>query len=88
MNNLGTLLYATGDLRGATRLFREALGASREVLGDRHPDTLISITALGLLLLAKGYIANAAPQLRDALEVQREPLGARSCLLHRKRFMP
>ena len=48
-----------------------------ETLGDRHPDTLISVTGLGLLLMDKGDFADAEPLLREALEVSHETLGDR-----------
>ena len=39
----------------------------RETLGDRHPNTLISIGNLGLLLQAKGdQLATAETLLREA----------------------
>ena len=47
----------------------------RETLGNRHPDTLLSINNLGELLFAKGDLATAEPLYREALEVQREALG-------------
>ena len=43
----------------AKPLFEEALAARRETLGDRHPDTLISINNLGLLLKAQGRLDEA-----------------------------
>ena len=56
---------------------REAMEVSRETLGDRHPDTLISINNLGAVLYAKGDLAAAESLYREALEVQRETLGGR-----------
>ena len=50
INNLASLLQDTGDLAGAELLYREALEASRETLGDRHPNTLSSINNLATLL--------------------------------------
>ena len=49
----------------------------RETLGNRHPDTLISINNLGQLLHTKGDFAAAESLCREALEVQRETLGSR-----------
>ena len=43
-----------GKLGEAEPLFREALAASRETLGDRHPDTLTSINNMASLLKAQG----------------------------------
>ena len=43
INKLGGLLQDQGKLDEAEPLYREALAASRETLGDRHPDTLASV---------------------------------------------
>ena len=43
---MGLLLKDKGDIAGAEPLYREALEACREVLGDRHPNTLIAINNL------------------------------------------
>ena len=56
---------------------REALQAVREVLGDRHPHTLVSINNLGLLLKAQGKYDEAEPLFREALQARRETLGDR-----------
>ena len=40
--------------------------AQRETLGNRHPNTLISISNLGILLQEKGDLAAAEPLLREA----------------------
>ena len=70
------LLQAQGDLAGAAPLYRETLQMSRETLGDRHPDTLISICNLGTLLRAQGDLAGAAALYREALQVSRDTLGS------------
>jgi len=51
------------------------LQASREVLGDRHPDTLTSVNDLAMLLKAQGDLAGAEPLFREALQARREVLG-------------
>ena len=48
-----------GDLAAAEPLYREALEARREILGNRHPSTLGSINNLGALLQDKGDLAAA-----------------------------
>ena len=47
------------------------------MLGDRHPNTLISICNLGMTLFAKEDLAAAEPLFREALKGQRETLGDR-----------
>ena len=74
-NQVGRLLYDQGDLEGAEVLYREALQAQREVLGDRHEDTLRSINNLGMLLYAQGELAGAEVLFHEALQAHRETLG-------------
>ena len=58
-----------GKLHEARRLQarRETLQAKRETLGDRHPDTLISIYNLASLLEAMGKLAEAIPLFTEEL---------------------
>ena len=69
-------LQAQGKHDEAEPLYREALRVDRETHGDRHPDTLISISNLGGLLHEKGDHAAAEPLFREALEGLRETLGS------------
>jgi len=86
ISNLGMLLHDRGDLDGAEALYREALEAQRETLGDRHPNTLTSINNLGRLLAAKGDLDGAEALYREALEGQQETLGGRQrCFARRWR---
>ena len=45
---------AQGDLEGTKALIEEALEGCRATLGDRHPNTLLSINNLGTLLKGQG----------------------------------
>ena len=56
-----------GDVGGAEELYREVLGGRRETLGDRHPDTLTSISNLGTLLKASCDLNGAEALYREAL---------------------
>ena len=47
-----------------TRVGRRDLASSEEVLGEKHPDTLISVNNLALLLKNKGDYDGAEPLLR------------------------
>ena len=49
----------------------------RETLGDRHPNTLISMNNLGRLYEAQGRLDEAAPLYAECLRVRRETLGDR-----------
>ena len=61
----------------AEPLFREVLAVERETLGDRHPNTLTSLSNLCGLLLAKGDLVAASPLVCEAVEVACETLGIR-----------
>ncbi|MDA1106382.1 MAG: tetratricopeptide repeat protein, partial [Planctomycetota bacterium] len=45
------------------------------VLGEEHPQTLLSISIMGDLLHSQGNLAEAEPYFRDALEKRRRVLG-------------
>ena len=59
----------------AIPLQESALAKRRRVLGEEHPDTLISINNMGMLLQAQGKLAEAEPFCREALEISRRVLG-------------
>jgi Tetratricopeptide repeat len=65
MNNLATILWAFGDSSGARKLLEEALSVRRRVLGEEHPDTLISLHNLCSIL-----------DKSDGLEVDRQLVKA------------
>ena len=76
LTRLATELRTQGKYDEAEPLYREALEVTREMLGDRHPNTLTSIGNLGVLLQYKGDLAAAEPLLREALEGRRATLGS------------
>ena len=51
MNSLAGLLKDQGKLDEAEPLYRETLAAKKETLGDKHPSTLASVSALPVLVL-------------------------------------
>ena len=55
----------------------EALEASRDVHGDRHPATLTAINNMALLLQDQGRTSEAEPLFREALEAKRDVHGDR-----------
>jgi Flp pilus assembly protein TadD len=78
LNTLASELYVQGKyVDEAEPLHREALEVSRETVGDRHPDTLASVSNLGALLYAKGDLTAAEPLFREVLEARRATLGNR-----------
>ena len=59
------------------QLHEEELRASRETLGDRHPDTLSAIDSMATLLEDMGQLGEARPLYEEALRARRETLGNR-----------
>jgi tetratricopeptide (TPR) repeat protein len=59
----------------AMPLQEAALATRRRVLGEEHPDTLVSLNDMGYLLLAKGMPAEAEAYFREALEKMQRVLG-------------
>ena len=74
---MGLLLMDMGKLEEARPLYEEAVKGRKKTLGDRHPETLISIGNMGVLLKQMGKLEEARPLLEEALQAQREPLGDR-----------
>ena len=72
---LGVLLMKMGKLEEAKPLLEEALQASKETLGDRHPITLTSINNMGALLMDMGQLKEARLLLEEALQGRKETLG-------------
>jgi tetratricopeptide (TPR) repeat protein len=77
-----SLRQAVADLYRTIGLYPEslplqesALATRRRVLGEEHPDTLISINNMGFLLQAQGKLDQAERYLREALEKSRRALG-------------
>ena len=64
-----------GDYAAARPYYEQALAISREVLGEKHPDTATSLNNLGYLLQAMGDYAAARPYYEQALAIRREVLG-------------
>ena len=56
-------------------LKRESLADKRRSLGDRHPDTLLSVNNLAVLLNDLGRQTGDIRMLRDAEPLKREALA-------------
>jgi Flp pilus assembly protein TadD len=74
-DSLGGYQLATGLVADAVQSFRAALALRARVLGDQHPDTLVSMTNLGASLKAQGDVAGARSLHERALEANRWVLG-------------
>jgi len=75
-HNLAGLLQETGRISDARKLFTEVLDAREKLLGEDHPDTLVTVNALGLALKIGRQYAEAARLYRRALSVQYRLFGA------------
>lgn len=72
---LATLYRSLGRYSAARRLQEKALATRTQILGEDHPDTLVSMQALGYLLRLQGEIPAAEFLLSDALARCRRVLG-------------
>ncbi len=75
LNNLASLLRATGRFEEAEPLFQRALETTRVALGEDHPEFGTRLNNLAGLLEATGRFEEAEPLYRQALENTRVALG-------------
>ncbi|UCG33396.1 MAG: serine/threonine protein kinase, partial [Phycisphaerales bacterium] len=75
MNDLGVVLWRSGDYAEAEPLFRESLALRRKLLGEEHPSVALSMHNLGGLLRDQGDHAAAESLAREALAMRRRLLG-------------
>ncbi len=64
-----------GKFAEAESYCREAMEKKRRVLGEEHPDTLLSINNVALPLVSQGKLAEAEGYYRETLEKRRRVLG-------------
>ena len=75
MSNLALSLNDQGRYAEAQELHRNTMEIEGRVLGDDHPETLLSMSYLANSLLGQGRYAEAEELQRRTLEVQRRVLG-------------
>jgi tetratricopeptide (TPR) repeat protein len=75
MNNLATLFRKEGKNAQAEPLFTSVLEARRRLLGEDHPDTLLSMNNLADQYLYEGKYAQAEPLFTKVLDLQLRVLG-------------
>lgn len=63
--NLGCLLVEMGDVARGEVLLREELDACKEMLGDRHPDTLASADNFNTLIRAAKLFSGRNGRLEE-----------------------
>jgi len=66
-----------GDLVKACSLYEESLALQREILGSKHPDTLVTIACLALVLKKQGDLNASKAYFKEAMFSCREELGPR-----------
>lgn len=75
-SDLGALYYRRHDLRKAIESFREVEGIEKEVLGELHPETLMTRNNIGRTLIELGEIQSGLSFLRsvvaDSVDVGRD----------------
>ncbi len=77
LNGRMTRLYGQGQYGAAAQLAEQALQIHKTVLGERHPDTAVSLSDLGQLYQSQGDYPKAEPLLKQAWEINKTVLGER-----------
>jgi len=77
LSEQATMLYQKGNYADALSLSAEALQLRREVLGERHPDTLQSFNNYAFILETLDRTIEAIPLHAKTLELSRAMLGER-----------
>ncbi|KAG8791635.1 hypothetical protein FRC16_000346 [Serendipita sp. 398] len=77
MGNLATIIYDLGQLEDAEKMEREVLALRREILGPRHPTTLLSMASLAITLKDNDQLEEAENMMQEVVTLQREILGPR-----------
>ncbi len=75
LNALGTLLSRQGRHGEAIEMLETALELRRELFGELHPATSVSLSNVGSALVDAGEPAAAEPYLLQALEIDEQLLG-------------
>ena len=75
LNNLASLLEATGRYAEAEPLYQQALEIVRTTLGAEHPSYAVTLNNLARVLEATGRYAEAESLYQQALEIFRTALG-------------
>ncbi len=75
MNNLALTYKELGQLEEAERLQTKTLKLRREVLGEHHPDTLISMNNLALTYKELGRLEEAEMLKEKMLKLHSKALG-------------
>ncbi|PVF91068.1 hypothetical protein CPB86DRAFT_878704, partial [Serendipita vermifera] len=74
---LGSALRECGEWKEAEKIQREVLELQREILGSKHPDTIIAMNDLANTLSDRGQLEEAERIQRELLDLLNEVLGPR-----------
>ena len=75
LRRVGTFLVRDGKARDGESLFAMAFSFAREILGEEHPDTLLTMDDLAWSYQSLGRTKEAAEMQEKVLEVRRRILG-------------
>jgi CHAT domain-containing protein len=75
LNSEVVKLHGQGKTREAVPLAQQALAIRKEVLGEQHPASALSLNNLALLLELQGDYAQAEPLYCQALAIRKQVLG-------------
>jgi serine/threonine protein kinase len=75
LQTIGNTYADLGLYRDAELQLERALDLRRRVLGERHPDTLMSMNNLASLYMNQGELARAKPLFTELLDARRRVLG-------------
>jgi len=78
LEHMSDLLRTMGQYQAALATAQEAFDIRRQVLGEKHVDTAVSLNQMGALYWEMADYARAMPLLQRALQIQRQQLGDRS----------
>jgi tetratricopeptide (TPR) repeat protein len=75
LNNLGLLLYTSGEYERSASLMLQSITMKRVLLGNKHPEIAISLNNLAMLMQDKGNLPAADSLFRQALQMHRDLEG-------------
>jgi tetratricopeptide (TPR) repeat protein len=75
-SQLGSVLYAKGDVDGAMEYTQRALQINQKVYGPDHPTVSIDANNIGSILMAKGDLDGALEYTQRALKIDENVYGS------------
>jgi Tfp pilus assembly protein PilF len=75
LNNLGLLLYTSGEYERSAALLLQSITMKRVLLGYKHPEIAIGLNNLAMLMQDKGNLPAADSLFRQALAMHRDLEG-------------